>query len=164
MRAPRIAVHSGFNRQAEWGDPQHELLHVRVWQDVKRERGIGDTRSARLVFHPTHNNARAACSDQLLLVVVASNCSCVGCASIESARCGELDTWSGCSNCQRINSRLCWMACTTCKIYCCAKLRGGLVVCGDYFGAMPSFKSCAVSAEAVVEESVRGSAKRLQCG
>ena len=46
----------------------------------------------------------------------------------------------------------------------CGRLGDGLVVCGDYFGAMPSFTSCVVSAEAAVDELVRVSAHKLLYG
>ena len=148
-------MHSGFNRQAEWRDPQHELLHVGVWQDVKRERDIGDTGSARLVFHSTHSGA--ACSDQLLLQSIAAVLD-MPVSSLQDVASWTLGLEAATASASTVD-------CVAWQAERCARLGDGLVVCGDYFGAMPSFTSCCVvSAEAAVEELVRVSANKLQCG
>ena len=154
VRAPGIALHRWFNRQAEWRDPQHELLHLGVWQDVKRERGIGDTGSARLVFHSTHSGA--ACSDQLLLQSIAAVLD-VPVSSLQDVASWTLGLEAATASVSAVDYAG-WRA------QHCGRLGDGLVVCGDYFGAMPSFTSCVVSAEAAVDELVRVSAHKLLYG
>ena len=127
-----------FADTVEWRSPDHDTLHLAAWQDPKRGAERGPT--ARVVFHSTH--AAAACSEEITLQAAA--------AALGVTRASLRDVQTLTLGVEVAAASTCAVSNQVLRAEKCCALGGGLVVCGDYFGAQATFTSCVVSAEAAV--------------
>ena len=136
--------------RAEWRDPDNADLHLGAWQDAKRGAASGQHRSAddggvsglaRLVFQSTHASAARGEEAVVWAVAAALDLPLMSLRDVETFTLGvEAATASA-----AVVSDPMWRANK------CWALGDRLVVCGDYFGAAPTFTSCVVSAQAAVQ-------------
>ena len=149
---PGAAAEALFGAErAEWRDPGHADLHLGAWQDAKRgaasnqrhhrAAGSGDgDAGARLVFHSTH--AAAARGEEAVVWAVAAALE-LPVTSLRDVEAFTLGVDAATASESAVSS-------PTWRAKKCWALGDRLVVCGDYFGAAPTFTSCVVSAEAAV--------------